>query len=350
VAGRMPLTPTFPERTDMTTPYPVRPGAISALILILGLGGAAAAGGGAALLRADVAIAVSGRVIRHTTFQRTVAGALREAGVQLRPGDEVEPALTARLHEGLRIVVRSAVPVTVIADGETREVRSAAPTVAALLARAGLTLSPSDKVYPAREAPLWPGLRVRVVRVTHAIVREPTTIPYHVRSTADPRTPRGIVRVVAPGRPGLGERIWRITTEDGRVTARRLIGWRVMRDPLDRVVTVGAQQVVASRGEFAGKEYLDLVATAYAPFCCRGVDDITALGIRAGYGVVAVDPTVIPLGSRLYIEGYGYAIAADTGSAIKGMRIDLGYDTTRQALRYGRRTVRVYIIQRGRPR
>ncbi|HET6947256.1 MAG TPA: 3D domain-containing protein, partial [bacterium] len=85
-------------------------------------------------------------------------------------------------------------------------------------------------------------------------------------------------------------------------------------------------------------------------FCCKGVDDVTALGIRAGFGVVAVDPAVIPLGSRLYIEGYGYAIAADTGSAIKGMRIDLGYDTKGQALRFGRRPVRVYIIQRGRRR
>jgi len=156
--------------------------------------------------------------------------------------------------------------------------------------------------------------------------------------------------VVSPGRPGLREQVWRVTAADGRVTERSLVGWRVVRGPLDRVVTVGTQTLTASRGQFTGKEYLDLVATAYSPFCCKGVDDVTALGIRAGFGVVAVDPAVIPLGSRLYIEGYGYAIAADTGSAIKGMRIDLGYDTKGQALRFGRRPVRVYIIQRGRRR
>jgi 3D (Asp-Asp-Asp) domain-containing protein len=259
-------------------------------------------------------------------------------------------ALGARLREGQRIVVRQAATVTVVADGETREVRSAAPTVAALLAREGILLSSWDKVFPSREAGLRPGMRIRVVRIRHTIATEQMAIPYQVRSTVDPRTPRGIVRVVAPGRLGLRERVWRLTVADGRVVERRLVGWRVVRSPLDRVITVGTQTLVASRGQFIGKEYLDLVATAYAPFCCKGVDDVTALGIRAGYGVVAVDPAVIPLGSRLYVEGYGYAIAADTGSAIKGMRIDLGYDTKGQALRFGRRPVRVYIIQKGRPR
>jgi 3D (Asp-Asp-Asp) domain-containing protein len=76
------------------------------------------------------------------------------------------------------------------------------------------------------------------------------------------------------------------------------------------------------------------------------VDHITATGVHAGYGVVAVDHDVIPLGSRLYIEGYGYALAGDTGSRIKGLRIDLGYDTKRQAIQFGRRPVRVYIVQK----
>lgn len=350
MASRMPLTPTFPERSDITAYSPARPGAISALILILGLGSAAAGAAGHAVLRKEVTIAAPGRIVRFATYHRSVAGALAQAGVAVQPEDEVSPPLSARLREGQVIAVRSAVPLTVIADGETREVRSTAPTVAEMLARVGITLSSWDKVYPGRAEPLHGGMRVRVVRVAHTIATEQMAVPYEVRSTVDPRTPRGIVRVVTPGRLGLRERVWRITTEDGRVTARTLVGWRQVRDPLDRVITVGTQNVAAARGQFAGVEYLDLVATAYSPFCCKGVDDITALGIRAGYGVVAVDPKVIPLGSRLYIEGYGYAIAADTGSAIKGLRIDLGYETKRQALQFGRRPVRVYIIQKGRRR
>ena len=92
---------------------------------------------------------------------------------------------------------------------------------------------------------------------------------------------------------------------------------------------------------------LIMVATAYDPgprSCGRYASGWTAIGMRAGKGVVAVDPSVIPLGTRLYIEGYGPAVAGDVGRAIKGRRIDLGYGTYREAIAWGRRTVRVYVL------
>ena len=71
------------------------------------------------------------------------------------------------------------------------------------------------------------------------------------------------------------------------------------------------------------------------------------LGLRR-VGVVAVDPRVIPLGTLLYVEGYGFAIASDIGSAIKGNKIDLCYTTRKEALRFGRKKVRVHIFAKGR--
>ena len=69
------------------------------------------------------------------------------------------------------------------------------------------------------------------------------------------------------------------------------------------------------------------------------------MGTRLRYGVVAVDPRVIPLGTKLYIEGYGYAVAEDTGGAIKGNRIDLCYTDRAKAEAFGRRNVKVYILK-----
>jgi len=93
----------------------------------------------------------------------------------------------------------------------------------------------------------------------------------------------------------------------------------------------------------AGRKVLTMIATAYCPLE-PGLDYGTATGMRAQKGVVAVDPRVIPLGTRLYIDGYGYAIAGDTGSAIKGNRIDLCFDTLQEVYAFGRRLVTVRIL------
>ncbi|MBN1289685.1 MAG: hypothetical protein JXA49_08630 [Actinobacteria bacterium] len=91
-----------------------------------------------------------------------------------------------------------------------------------------------------------------------------------------------------------------------------------------------------------GKEIV-MVATAYSPEE-PGLSDTTATGLKAQKGVVAVDPSFIPLGTRVHVEGYGYAIAADTGGAIKGNRIDLCYNTLGEALAFGRRKVKVRVL------
>jgi 3D (Asp-Asp-Asp) domain-containing protein len=188
------------------------------------------------------------------------------------------------------------------------------------------------------------GTVVRVVRIEARLVEEVERVRPGRVLRADDGLPRGLVRVVQAGRPGLRVRRVALTLADGVVIDRREVGTVLLQPPQDRIVHVGARRVIASRGEFAGREILHMDATGYAPWTGRGVDDVTATGMRAGYGVVAVDPAVIPLGSRLYIEGYGVAIAGDTGGAIKGYRIDLGFDTAREAIRFGRRPVRVYIL------
>lgn len=88
---------------------------------------------------------------------------------------------------------------------------------------------------------------------------------------------------------------------------------------------------------------ISMVATAYTRFD-EGCGDYTYRGNYLCRGLVAVDPDVISLGTRLYIPGYGYAIADDIGGAIQGNRIDLAMDTLDEAYNYGIRDVTVYIL------
>lgn len=89
---------------------------------------------------------------------------------------------------------------------------------------------------------------------------------------------------------------------------------------------------------------LTMTATAYTATGNRTATGVWPVRNANGVSTVAVDPNVIPLGTKLYIEGYGYAIAADTGGAIKGNKIDLYMNSNAQCINYGRRTVKVYIV------
>ncbi len=104
---------------------------------------------------------------------------------------------------------------------------------------------------------------------------------------------------------------------------------------------------LASRGYFSGRKTLSMKATAYDPSPASNGGSRSgrgSTGLRIGHGLAAVDPNYIPLGTRLYIEGYGYAVAGDTGGSVRGARIDLGFDSRAEVNRFGRRTVTVHIL------
>jgi 3D (Asp-Asp-Asp) domain-containing protein len=95
------------------------------------------------------------------------------------------------------------------------------------------------------------------------------------------------------------------------------------------------------------KRALTMNSTAYEPSphsCGRGATGRTACGLKAGYGVVAVDTDYIPFGTRMFIEGYGYAVAGDRGGAIDGYDVDLGFMTIDECYSWGRKKVKVYIL------
>lgn len=268
------------------------------------------------------------------------------------PHDRPTPVLEARPEPDRLVAVRRPIRVVVLIDGGRRTLMTTAATVDDLIndATMGLAVGPRDRVYPATETALLPGATVKIVRIETRIIAKRSRIPYARVSNSDATLPRGLIRVVRAGRAGTRMRRIAITTADGAVIHRQDVGTETIAPPQDEITQVGTRREFAARGEFQGKEIIHMEATGYAPWTGEGVNDITAIGLKAQYGVVAVDPRVIPLRSIVFVEGYGRAIAGDTGGAIKGHRIDLCYNTAREALKYGRRPVRVYILSTPPPR
>ena len=175
--------------------------------------------------------------------------------------------------------------------------------------------------------------------------REP--IPYSTLRKATTQLRSGASRVIQNGANGEKEVVFKVTTRpDGVETHREKISEKVIKKPVNEIVQEGQRATLPSRGYFSGRRTLTMIPTTYDPYNCGGDGrGLTRTGLKARYGVVAVDPRFIPLGTRLYVEGYGYAIAADTGGAIKGNRIDLCVDSKHQARGITSfKPVRVYII------
>ena len=149
------------------------------------------------------------------------------------------------------------------------------------------------------------------------------------------------------GSPGYVRRTFRITLKNGKRVAKSLLK-EERRAPVPVRFLMGRSGFEASRGSFVRRRVLNMSATGYDPSpetIGPGATGRTRTGRIAEYGVVAVDPRVIPLNSIVYVEGYGFALACDTGSAIKGNRIDLCFDSRYTAMNYGRRKVRVHVLR-----
>ncbi|RIE16817.1 G5 and 3D domain-containing protein [Candidatus Cryosericum septentrionale] len=183
---------------------------------------------------------------------------------------------------------------------------------------------------------------VTFVQVSERTVTVRERVPYDLRYVPEQSAARGQVVVWTSGTGGVRQRVFRLLYEDGALVSRVLVSDSLVGPPAGDALAVGKS---VYRGGATNKFFME--ATAYSPTVQEtdGNPWMTASGMKSGRGVVAVDPKVIPLGSKLYVEGYGYAIAGDTGGAIKGNRIDVFFYSSDEMARWGRRSVRVFVLK-----
>jgi len=281
----------------------------------------------------------------------SVEDALLSAGIDVFEGDEVSPPLDAPLRDGDEIRIARARHAHVNVDGARIRVALASGTVRDALVAADVRMGPLDRVQPVRETPFEDGMEITVIRVVQEEIEETEVIPFATLEWAEPHLPRGETRIVREGREGLLVRKVLLTYENGELAARKVISNEVAQEAVAKIIGIGTREAMnviqTSTGSYRYSQMIELEATAYYPgpeSTGEWADGYTYTGLRAGKGVVAVDPNVIELGTRLYIPEYGEAIAADIGGAIKGRRIDLGFDTIEEALKFGRKMITAYIL------
>mgnify|MGYP001256816026 CR=1 FL=1 len=181
---------------------------------------------------------------------------------------------------------------------------------------------------------------------TSKIIEENEVIPYETEYVMDDSKDKCSEDLeIEKGKNGTLTKMIEITYYQGEEFDKRQIDKKII-SPISRKMAKGTKTVyknlVTANGEISYSCKLGVFRASAYDSNCKGCSETTATGLKAGFGVVAVDPKVIPLGTKLYITGYGSAVAGDTGGAIKGETIDLGFDKIDKS--WGTRNVEVYHL------
>jgi 3D (Asp-Asp-Asp) domain-containing protein len=292
-----------------------------------------------------VKIQVDGQTIALSTRALTVKGALEEAGVVLQKADGYDVVGNGDYEDGATIEVVRAMPIKVWQSGRTTEYTIGRKTVKDVLNAVGVSYS-GYKVYPSLDTPAEAGMTIYIVSPTAEVKTENATVPYKVEMRNNDNLPRGRQRVISPGKDGEAVVTYRMI-QIGSQKVKREVARKVVSQPVPQVVEVGTGKnlmVETSRGFVRYRSARTLEASAYTLAEGSGTG-LTSTGVVPYHGVVAVDPDVIPYGTRMFIPGYGFAVAADCGGAINGDRIDLFMDSYSEAISWGRRDVTVYFLE-----
>ncbi len=312
-----------------------------------------------AIFSKEITIRDDNKEIVIETLSSRVDKALEKASISLNDHDKLSVEMDAKLQDGMSIEVKRAFDVIVNVDGKELNILTANNRVVDILKEYNIEIGEKDKILPSVDEEIFPKDVITIIRVEEKVVKEKLEIPYRSVIRYSDEIEAGKIKKSVDGENGKKEVEYRVVYENGIESLREIINEEIIKEPIDEMIEKGSEKyLVASRGEVVRyKKVVTMEATAYdlsVGSTGKTPDHpqygITFSGTKARPGVVAVDPRVIPLGSKLYVESldsskdYGFASAEDTGGAIKGNKIDLFMEDSKAAWRFGRRNVRVYIL------
>jgi len=289
-------------------------------------------------------------VIRTTA--QTVGEALRGAEITIYLGDKVQPSLGSPVSTGLRVFIQRSTPISLRVDGRLLKTRTQGHTVGDALTEIGLGVAGLDQVTPPLDAELYDNALIRIVRVREDIEVKEEIVPFETVFRPDPNLLIDTQRVMAAGAQGITRSRFRVRYEDGAEVRRVLEDRWQAQQPAQRIIAYGQRIAPQTYTTPDGQvltywRKIRMSASSYSANTAGVSPDApwygkTRTGDQMGFGVVAVDPSIVPLRSRVYVPGYGFGNALDTGSAIRSKRIDLGYDDDNLVL--WRKWVDVYLL------
>jgi len=350
---------------------------ISAILLTLSL---------PALAQTKYVITDGDNVIVCMSNSSDPAVVIEEAGLQLGESDTYTTQTTDGIAE---IHINRVQMVTVREGNETIVVGTYGGTAADVLRSLEITLAASDRLSCSPDTQTYDGMTITVTRVKEEFLEYQEVVPYQTRIYEDGSLEPGKEIVLAAGVDGVTRYRARIVYENGVEILRDVLSEQVISEASDAVIlrgvdrSVKAQNLSASEApqqpepsqltevvhDPAGTSNLpEMIQGAYVPgtnlpysellhfeatayYCEPYERGITFTGTKARVGTVAVDPNVIPLGTKMYIvtaDGeyvYGYCVAEDTGGVIKGKLVDLYFNTYDECIQFGRRDILIYILE-----
>ncbi|MGH4050923.1 MAG: 3D domain-containing protein [Clostridium sp.] len=311
-------------------------------------------------LKKDITVVVDGNPNKLVTYQKTFGSALKKSNITIGINDKVNKSLNANVTNNDVITINRAVNLKVFVDNKEINLKSSENDISSMLASQKITLGPTDKISPTVKSKLSSDMSITITRVKTETINQKKSIDFKTVIKKDTSLLVSKNNISQKGVNGEKAITTDITYEDGKEVTRK-VKETIVKKPKNKIIVQGTKPAVTySRGNLpsasgtssipsskASGKTLYVKATAYWAF--NGPNTYTASGTKAvrnpnGYSTIAVDPSVIPLGTKLYIEGYGNAIAADKGSSVKGNYIDVFFNTKQEAIGFGVKRLKVQIL------